>query len=960
MKKHYLFLLLAFGMAQAQVINFPDPAFKSLLLQASPSSMIALNSLDQPITIDVNGDGQIDISEAQVVKTLLLYEPGPVVINSLVGIKSFTNLEHLSVAGMSILASIDVSNMSSLKILQVLLYNLSSINVSGAGLTYLDIGSSQITTLDVSSLTLLQTLRCTNNQLTNLLLPSGASVLSSLDCSGNNLSVLNVAGQNGLHYITCTNNQLSSLNLSGLPNLEGLICKGNSMTSLVLPTSGTFKYLDCSDNLFTSMSLPSSVTNLDCGGNLFSSFDFVPVSTKVLTCGGSLNTAISISNKPQLISLSILNSTLVSLSLSGVPQLKALYCSNKPNLTHLDLSAIVAPLSNADSEIYVDHNQLTELIMPSSVTIGKFDCSYNSLHSLAVNSYVAQMICNNNPLQSLSLTKGVNVLRAENCQLTSLTFGEADYNNIYCYNNQLETIDLRSNTDQYSPYLDCHNNNLKSIMSKKKLNTSTDISGNPNLEYLCVHNTQVAAFKQKVTQLGYSAEVNAYCSYEPGAFYHIEGTQHVDADNNGCTEADITIPHLTYSITNGTVSGSFISDRYGNYDIAVQAGTHTVSPVFATPYFTSTPTSAAVNFPDAGLTASPSFCISKTGVYHDVRTCVMPLGVAVPGFDAKYRLTVSNEGTESETTTLTFAYDEATLDFVSANPAPTSQAPGLLSWTVNLDVFQRKAFLITMNLNSPAETPPLDLNDLLVFTSSAPLNSDTTPDNNSFMLHEFTRNALDPNDKTCLEGNTIGPDMAGKYLHYLIRFENTGNYPAQIVTVEDMIDTAKFDISTIEPLDGSHAFTTRITGNKVEFIFNNIMLPFDDANNDGWVLFRIKTKPTLVLGDSVSNTAGIYFNFNPPVITNTATTTFATMGVDSHFDTSFTLWPNPANDVVNMESKRGEAITSVSIFNTLGQELLRENGTNLRNVNVSGLAAGTYVITVATDKSKSSTQLIKK
>ena len=69
-----------------------------------------------------------------------------------------------------------------------------------------------------------------------------------------------------------------------------------------------------------------------------------------------------------------------------------------------------------------------------------------------------------------------------------------------------------------------------------------------------------------------------------------------------------------------------------------------------------------------------------------------------------------------------------------------------------------------------------------------------------------------------------------------------------------MIDLSKFDISTLIPTDASHSYITKISeGNKVEFIFENINLPFEDANNDGYIAFKIKTKPTLVVGDSFEN-----------------------------------------------------------------------------------------------------------
>ncbi|MBL0101347.1 MAG: hypothetical protein IPP49_16015 [Saprospiraceae bacterium] len=97
--------------------------------------------------------------------------------------------------------------------------------------------------------------------------------------------------------------------------------------------------------------------------------------------------------------------------------------------------------------------------------------------------------------------------------------------------------------------------------------------------------------------------------------------------------------------------------------------------------------------------------------------------------------------------------------------------------------------------------------------------------------------------------------MIGKYVDYLIRFENTGNYAAENVVVKDIIDTKTFDVSSLQITDASHEVYTRIEGNKVEFIFENINLPFDDANNDGYIAFKIKTLPTLVLGDSLKKSS---------------------------------------------------------------------------------------------------------
>jgi P2-related tail formation protein len=203
---------------------------------------------------------------------------------------------------------------------------------------------------------------------------------------------------------------------------------------------------------------------------------------------------------------------------------------------------------------------------------------------------------------------------------------------------------------------------------------------------------------------------------------------------------------------------------------------------------------------------------------------------------------------------------------------------------------------VVLNVNSPMETPAANSGDILNYTVTNTItNTDEMLSDNTFVLNQTVVNSYDPNDKTCLQGNYVGPDKIGQYVHYMIRFENTGTFPAENIVVKDMIDTAKFDVSSLIPLNASHNYVTRINGNKVEFIFENINLPFDDATNDGYVAFKIKTLPSLVVGNTFSNTANIYFDYNFPIITNTATTTIAALNNPSfEFATYFSLYPNPA------------------------------------------------------------------
>ncbi|WP_396144261.1 T9SS type A sorting domain-containing protein [Flavobacterium sp.] len=340
---------------------------------------------------------------------------------------------------------------------------------------------------------------------------------------------------------------------------------------------------------------------------------------------------------------------------------------------------------------------------------------------------------------------------------------------------------------------------------------------------------------------------------------------------------------------------------------------------------------------------------------------VIPLLPARPGFDADYKIKYKNKGTSSETATLVFNYDDAVLDYVAATLVLTTQNVGSLSWNIGtIAPFQSGEFVITLNVNSPMETPAVNSGDILSYAATINgLNTDETPIDNTAAINQTVVNSYDPNDKTCLEGNTINPSMIGNYVHYKIRFENTGTFPAQNVVVKDMIDISKFDISSLQMIDASHSCTTRINGNKVEFIFENINLPFDDANNDGYVVFKIKTKSTLVVGNTISNQANIYFDYNFPIITNTATSTFQSLNNDAFvFENEFVLYPNPAKNLLHIEVKNEIEMSSISIYNMLGQVVLTT--TNPSNtIEVSNLKTGNYFIKVTTDKGTATSKFIK-
>ena len=77
-------------------------------------------------------------------------------------------------------------------------------------LTYLDLYSNNLSTLDVSANT----------------------ALTDLSCGDNNISELDLSANTALTILYCSDNSLGTLDLSDIPGLEVLLCSGNRLTSL--------------------------------------------------------------------------------------------------------------------------------------------------------------------------------------------------------------------------------------------------------------------------------------------------------------------------------------------------------------------------------------------------------------------------------------------------------------------------------------------------------------------------------------------------------------------------------------------------------------------------------------------------------------------------------------------------------------------------------------------------------
>jgi len=451
----------------------------------------------------------------------------------------------------------------------------------------------------------------------------------------------------------------------------------------------------------------------------------------------------------------------------------------------------------------------------------------------------------------------------------------------------------------------------------------------------------------------------------PGNYNTITGRLTFDQNSNGCTASDPLASGISVTASSTTSTAQYfgISDSNGDYTILVPDGTYNLTVIVNNSIISVHPTTINISFPNATTSLNQNFCLPAAAMQEDMSVVIIPETQARPGFRAAYTVVLTNQGTVPVSDVVDFTYPSDYMTFLTAMPVATSSTSTSLSWNYTLHPFESATYRVEFNLNAPTHpTFPLNSGDILNLNASTYLTgADIDISNNTAPLAQSVVNSFDPNDKTCLQGKNIDPSQVGEYLDYLIRFENTGTASAINVRIKDVIDTSKFDISSLVPLNASHEYYTSITnGNEVAFHFDNINLDFNDATNDGYVLFKVRTQSALVDGDSFDNTAQIYFDFNFPIITNTETVTImSTAGTMDTLDKSIKFYPNPASDFMSISS--ANLLQNAAIVDMSGRivsQISFTGNSREQRVSLSNLSSGIYFVTINSERGQKIEKLV--
>ena len=749
------------------------------------------------------------------------------------------------------------------------------------------------------------TLLTLNSQFTGLTsLPSLPNSMLRIDIGTSSVQYLPIHLPDSLMYLDCSSNIIDSLPV--LPNkLTTLYCQGNHLTHITsLPNSIT----DLSfggNNIDSCPVLPTSLINLDCSGNNYHTLSSLPNFIQTLVAQHGV-----------LTSLPVLPNSLTQIYCTG-NQLTSISALPTNALDVIDFSynnlTTIPPLPNSLSEVYLQYNQLISL-PELPYHLNYFDCYNNAITSIpALGPNLTEMNCSYN-------------------QLTSLPAFPPFFSQLYCNHNLgLDCL----------PHIDSNQFDILNI-------DSTNIH--------CLPNRFSAS----------SSDVNLdslpLCGPASGCefYYNIAGNIHndtaatcsSDSINPGTGLSNMKIKLLQ----NGKVIQQFFTFNSGDYSFKTDSLTNYQVSLDTSyiPFQVLCPQSdlytIALSTQDS-LVTNTNFGLSCT--LDNVYGVNSISGHFRPGYThaiyisagnlslLRYRVGCMTGSSGTVTTTFTgpARYD---------GPGPGALIPTRVSGnTLTYDVTDLDSLTSnSLNINQYVDSSAR-IDDLICFTVS--INpTGKMPDTLTECF--VVQNSNDPNLKQVYPTGNIDTGAA-QWLTYTIYFQNTGNDTAYTVVVKDTL-SSNVDASTFQYLASSNKAVIQLFGSACVFTFPKINLP-DSAENPtgsvGWIQYKVKTLPNLPINTQVKNTAYIYFDANPAVVTNTTVNTVDTstspLGIRQVAGSSpIRLYPNPNAGSFTLENNllSGSAYT---IYDMMGRLISQGTITSGRQtISVSGIEDGVYTL----------------
>jgi uncharacterized repeat protein (TIGR01451 family) len=473
----------------------------------------------------------------------------------------------------------------------------------------------------------------------------------------------------------------------------------------------------------------------------------------------------------------------------------------------------------------------------------------------------------------------------------------------------------------------------------------------------------------------------------PCSYGGLTGRVYVD-NNSDCiyNSGDGNLQSFYDLLVSANYNGNFFDNHSytvlgsGNYDIQVQTSyLNSGQLTYANPMlpfaYPNSCTPGIYNFDvnSAFPLSNLDFALQCTSNI-DVAAYAGAAGPVRPGIPFMLYPHVSNLGCDTVSGSLQLILDNRVTYNASLSTLPPTSINGdTLTWNYGpISNLSNNGFWnsLTAGLHLTPDTT-VNIGDTLCFSVSTNVpGADINASNNQYAVCYPVVNSYDPNIKEVMPkgvGATgVIPPSTGE-LTYTVHFQNTGNASAINVYIIDTLDVNVIPES-IEILGRSHTMTPQwLAPGVLKFNFNNINLADSFSNepaSHGFVTFKAKLESNLNLGTVIENTAYIYFDFNAPIITNTAINTIdllTTISVQT-VNANLSVYPNPAKEelFISINNLNSSTTSYLEIYNIAGQKMMDQSITQqATKVDLSSLSKGLYLLKTNVEGAVSTVKIVK-
>ncbi len=544
-----------------------------------------------------------------------------------------------------------------------------------------------------------------------------------------------------------------------------------------------------------------------------------------------------------------------------------------------------------DSLIFFSCNYSNFSVLPDlPKSIQEIYLYYNKLNTLPVlPDKLKFLFCTNGLISSIpNIPSTLKDFYAENNKLTflpklpdSLEWLEVSYNNltqlpklplslvaVRCTNNQLTELPELKNLSNLT-YISCQNNNIHCLPLLPE-------SG--NLNYIRVDSNKIKCISKELVYPTNIRDSNDIVLDIPvcnptnninhcQSFPIIQSFVYTDQNSNNKFDiSEYSRHNIKFTLSNNNYS--YTNTQGTSYINADSLGTYTITPNIPN-FYNVVPASYTHNFTTYDTLVIDTFALQPNVIKDSIAIKLTPTNWAArPGCSYPYWMQYENVGTTIlSTPTIHFNYDSSLLIYDSSSVNGVANNGNNLSLNIgNIVPGQAGYFAAYFTVKTTASLGS-------TVTSVASINTNSV--NATDTATTIVRSSYDPNDKQATPNLSVAQVADNNHwIDYTIRFQNTGTDTAFNVVIADTLSSlVQWD--QLQFTGSSHLCRTTVKGNVVFFEFIDIYLPDSNTNktgSNGFVSFGVKPLTTLTNGTLVPNTASNYFDYNSPIVTNTAHT----------------------------------------------------------------------------------------